>query len=1255
MSGMLEVNVSAGPRTTSAPALRQRQTGALLRPLLWVIGALALLAALLLSVLTWGPNLMRETIAARTSRMLGRTVSVGHIDVSVFSGRAALSNVQIDSLEPGRPMLSVKKLTLEINPWAYAHGAVVVRSIDLDTPRARVVRVAPDRIDLSDVIDEFTNRPASLRRTDWQVDRVAIHDGSLDFDDRVVRKLSRIESLELLVEGLTNKESAATQAARLQSGFKLDGRPARIDAEATLFSESPQAKVQTRLDALPLASVRPYLTLPASIHPASGQITFDLQGVYSPKTGKPAQTLQIEGSVALNEPRITDESGAQRFAAKSLSARIAPSFPLGGALHLSQLQLLSPQLDSGRNSAGVLVWPSMSKANGPGESNQGTRPQQPSGAGGPSSLKIDTITLDAGSVRWSDAALAAPLDLKLEPLSLSAGPIEIPSLANPQAIRGHASLQASVDGGEPIKAEVDLEGTVGKALVSFDQIPLARYAPLAGPGLRARVEQGWLKGDARLQWDSAQGSWSVNDANAALSDVRLRHAGKQTASIGLLTAQGIQIDPAARRIELAATTLAQSSLVLTRDAKGRFDAQDWYVDDAVSANASARSTQSATNTALTRPWDLLVKQAEIKGFDFEYRDPKLSRDNALPKVRLDARASQLTLDPKRPVPFEASASLSDGARLSARGKLRPAPLDVDANVRVSRLTIAYADPYLDPYLNLTLARGQLNGGGQVRVNTAADGSISRLGFEGELSANDFNALDKLTRDDFLRWRALTMPSIKVDWKPAQLADSVIDIGNVAFVDFYARVILSAQGRLNLADVTIDPNRPSEAKSLTEAPELRPLGQPAPVSGGEAAAVTTAEPGPTPTPTRKAPAAQAAGPQPKVKVGTIQVSGGNVNFTDLFIRPNYTANLTQLQGSIDALASDRLEPSAVMINGRVDDDTPLEITGRIRPLTPVSLIDLRGIAKGFDLPKLSPYSARWAGYAIEKGKLTADVSYHIEGEALKADNKLTINQLTFGEKVESPDAFKVPVLLAVSLLKDRNGNIDLDLPISGTLSDPQFSVGGLIWRAIGNLIVKVVTSPFTLLSSLGSADQPADVSLIEFDAGASNLDDDDRKRLDTLANGLEQRPGLSLEIAGYADPVSDRSALQHAQLDRALKGAKLGQMRRANRTGELPSVDSVVIEPQERAALLEQLWRAAKLSPSTFAKAPSAQEMEEQLLERTRIDSEDVTRLAQARADVARTYLRETKGIEHQRLYLLAPRLSDATENLALRRVAFQIK
>jgi hypothetical protein len=393
----------------------------------------------------------------------------------------------------------------------------------------------------------------------------------------------------------------------------------------------------------------------------------------------------------------------------------------------------------------------------------------------------------------------------------------------------------------------------------------------------------------------------------------------------------------------------------------------------------------------------------------------------------------------------------------------------------------------------------------------------------------------------------------------------------------------------------------------------------------------------------------------LRIGTIRIGGGNINFTDNFIKPNYTANLTQLNGSIDALASDRSEPSEVSVSGQVDDDAPLEITGKFHPLPPNRLIDLRGVASGFDLPKISPYSGRWAGYSIEKGKLSADVRYRIDGDKLQATNKLVINQLTFGPKVDSPSASKLPVLLAVSLLKDRNGNIDLDIPISGSLSDPQFSVGSLIWQVIGNLIVKVVTSPFSFLASLGNGSAANDISYIEFAPGTSTLDEDDRNRLDALAKGLTDRPGVSLEIAGYGDEAGDRIGMQQARLEHTLRALKFAELRRANRTAELPSIDAITIDPTERPALLERAWRNAKLNGSMFSKPPSPEALEAQLLEHEAVTPADVKQVAQLRAQAARDYLRDRKAISHDRLYLMAPRLPAPDDKLPASRVSFEVK
>ena len=391
----------------------------------------------------------------------------------------------------------------------------------------------------------------------------------------------------------------------------------------------------------------------------------------------------------------------------------------------------------------------------------------------------------------------------------------------------------------------------------------------------------------------------------------------------------------------------------------------------------------------------------------------------------------------------------------------------------------------------------------------------------------------------------------------------------------------------------------------------------------------------------------------MRVGTVRIASGNVNFTDLFIRPNYTANLTQLVGSIGEIGSDRTEPSDVLITGRVDDDTPLEITGKLAPLGQERYVDLRAVARGFDLPKLSPYSGRWAGYAIEKGKLTADVRYRIEGDRLAAENKLTINQLTFGDKVDSPDATSLPVRLAVSLLKDRDGNIDLDLPISGTISDPQFSVGGLLWRAIGNLIVRVVSSPFTFLASLAGADAP-ELSHIAFAPGGGTLDDDDRARLDALARALASKPELSIEIAGVGDPEGDRAALQRDRLERTLRGAKLAQLRRANPGAELPAIADLKLEPDERAQLLERAWRDAKLDAGG-GKTPAPEELERQLLAAAPVATEEVKQIAQQRAQVARDYLRDVGKVAVERLFLLAPRVAEPGGTLPPARADFSIK
>jgi hypothetical protein len=1344
---------------------RNGQRGALLRPLAWTAGILVVLAALLLAGVTWGPHLARDRIARAIGESIGRPVAIGRIEVAPFDGRLVVSDLVIGSHD-GPPSLSLPKSVVSID-WRslWRRSPLRVHSVRIDSPSVRVVRTGPARFDFSDIVDRFaapSAPPEPPRDTRWRLERLEITGGTVAFDDRVVRKASRVEGFELTVDDLGNDPDSVAADTRLNTGFRLNGRPVQVEATATPLAPAPAVSARVRLDALPVTEVLPYLTLPPDVRPTAGTLTVDLRIAYRRDAADPAEALRIEGTASLAGPSVDDAAGRTRVAARALAVTVAPSMPLGGRVHLARLALEDPRVVLGRTVTGAIDWPARSDTapNAPTAPNASTAstaspeaseaspspasppsqtvsasptepaeqagaatagtsavvvpspagpgttaapatavapgppadpvlpaaapspaaplppqrsPAKPTTSAGPRALRIDMATIEGGSFAWTDAALAAPLSLALEPLRLRAEAIEVPDLRRPGSVHGSIRAEATVDGAATLAVDATLDGTAGRARVTAAQIDLPRYAALVGPALKAQLEQGRLDARMTVDWDTAGARWSLAEGEAALTDLKVTYGERPPALLQTLALTGLAVDPSTRRVSIGAVTLADGSLAARRGRDGRVDLQDWYVPASTEPTAAAAPARSPAPAGAAGPaWDLRVAQATIDRLVFDYTDELIARDRKLPRVTVSAKASDLSLDLAQTVPYELTVALADGSRLASQGTVRPSPLGLDAKVRLQRFTLTHFDPYVSPFLNLSLASGQLWGNGQLRLASGAGGSMSRIGFDGEVSANDFRAIDKVSSNDFLRFTALALPSVKVDWRPDRPGDSLVEIGAVAFVDFYARIILTEEGRLNLGDILVDPERGTGPRSLTTATEA-PRGETVDAPGSDADAPAASGPvagggelgdaspqAPAParrsaTRTARLPSKAAAPdqPRPTIRIGTVQIASGNIDFTDLFIRPNFTANLTQLVGSIEAIASDRTAPSAVAVTGSVDNDTPLEITGRINPLAPSRFIDLRAIARGFDLPKLSAYSGRWAGYAIERGKLTADLRYTIEGDRLKATNKVTINQLTFGDKVDSPDALNLPVRLAVSLLKDAKGNIDLDLPISGTISAPEFSVGGLLLRALGNLIVRVIASPFTLLASLAGGSEQ-ELSHLTFAPGSAALDDEARRRLDALATALEQRPALSLDIAGYADPTADREAMQRERLEQSLRSAKLAQMKRAAPTAELPPLHEVSLDETERAVLLEHLWREAGLDAGA-AKAPPPDELEARLLERTALATDDLRQVAQQRAQAARDHLRDRKGIANERLYLLAPRVSAAGDKQPPRRAEFAIK
>jgi hypothetical protein len=499
----------------------------------------------------------------------------------------------------------------------------------------------------------------------------------------------------------------------------------------------------------------------------------------------------------------------------------------------------------------------------------------------------------------------------------------------------------------------------------------------------------------------------------------------------------------------------------------------------------------------------------------------------------------------------------------------------------------------------------------------------KVGYDGDLQVDDFSTVETDGAQDLLKWKSLNLAGIQFALEPMQLR-----INEINLADFYSRLILGADGKINLQKLTPQkPEKKDAAETKAEKPAETPIAQPA--------------------------------SEKRITIGKINLQGGNVNFSDFFIKPNYTANLTGFQGTISELKPET--PGDIEIHAKLDNAAPVDIVGKINPLAKDLTLDIKIDATDIDLSPMSPYSGRYVGYGIEKGKLTFNVQYKVENRKLSAENKIILNQLTFGDKIESPDATKLPVLLAVALLKDRNGVIDINLPIGGSLDDPKFSVGGIVWQLILNILVKAVTSPFALLGAVFGGGSAEELSHVEFDYGRASLNQAAQSKISAVAKAMSNRPSINLELSGRVDPATDLEGLKRVGIERKVKAQKLKELVRRGEAAK--SVDEVQIEDSEYPQYLKAAYGEESFPKPRnligLARDLPVPEMEKLMMQYAKVSDDDMRLLGNQRAQAVRDALLATKLVTTDRMFVVAAKPLSAEEAAKIKakpnRVDFALK
>jgi hypothetical protein len=410
-------------------------------------------------------------------------------------------------------------------------------------------------------------------------------------------------------------------------------------------------------------------------------------------------------------------------------------------------------------------------------------------------------------------------------------------------------------------------------------------------------------------------------------------------------------------------------------------------------------------------------------------------------------------------------------------------------------------------------------------------------------------------------------------------------------------------------------------------------------------------------TTKAPAGNPG--EMAISIGTVRIANGSAHFADFWIQPNYAVSLQSLNGTIVGLSSDPKSRAKVNLEGKVDRYAPAQIGGEINLLSAGLFTDMKVGFKGVEMTSATPYSGRFAGYKIEKGKLSIDVHYQVENRQLKAEQRFVVDQLQLGERVESPDAVHLPLKIAVALLKDRNGVIDIDLPLTGSLDDPKFRIGPLIWKALVGLLTKIATAPFALLGHLFGGSE--EMNLIDFEPGGTALDAAGNERIASLIKALNERPQLQLDVPASYAPDIDRSVLASRKLNEKLLA--LAQQQPTGKKGEqAPADESALADPAQRFDLLQAQYRLdfgaeAPLPSATAAvvaagkKKSDAQaidaansELTTAITEKQPVTDRDLQELGQARAHAIQDALLGSGEIDPARIFILGAKETKPTQN-----------
>jgi hypothetical protein len=1134
------------------------------------------------------PPVLKSVLIKRLSETFHRQVTIREIKVNPFILSLDLKGFVIKEAKSAGTFFSFDELYLNFQGISILKGGLILKEVRLAGPYINIVRGEDGRYNFSDLI--LPPRPKPPKETKplkFSLYNIQVTRGGLDFYDGPNHTKHTVRDAVLMIPFISDFPHLVDVFVQPRFEAKINDTLVSFYGKTKPFSDSYETVLNINIKDFDIPNYIAYIPFPVNFRVSSGYL--NTQTVVSYRQYKNRQpTLTLEGSVDLRKIRINDLNDNRLISLPEVHFSIASAEMFSRKMHLSKVLCMSPEIDITRSDNGRINLESLiPDKNGAAEKKKGE------GNTG-YFIQADEIALGEGTISLEDLAAGRAFKSTLKDISL-----RIDHFSNKADAKSGVGLSFSTEAGEEMRLAGDfsVEPFTANGTVEVRKIQLRKYSPYYHEALYFDVGSGEIDLSTRYSFSKTgpEPSIRLTDMSATLGSLTLKRPDEKEEflRIPLAAMKETAIDLAKREVVVGEVSSKDGMLEIRRYKDGRFSIER------PSQNPGLKE-ERAEERKEERPWLVRFQKIAASGYAVDVEDMTTPEPVRLALNRIQFTGEEISTAGNARGNASLSFRVNNKGTVSTSGAVGLEPLSADLKLNLKGIDATPFQEYFSDRIGLILTGGDVSANGRLYVGFSKKTGL-KTNYRGEASITKLSSIDTVDAEEFMRWESLFLDKIAFSSAPFSL-----DINEVSLTDFYSRIIMNPDGTSNIQEIF----RPGQGTAQAAS------------SGGRGG---TGDSG------------KGDGRSKSIKIGKVTLQGGTIDFTDHYIKPNYSANLVEIGGRISGLSSEEHSFADVDLRGKLGHYAPLQITGKIHPLGKDIYVDLKADFRDIDLSPESPYSGKYVGYTIQKGQLSVSLQYQIVKNRLDAKNRVFLDQLTLGERVDSPDATKLPVKLAIALLKDRKGEIHLNIPVSGNLDDPKFSLGNVILKVLVNILVKAATAPFALLGAIFGGGE--EISYIEFAYGSASIDEQGDKKLETIVKALHDRPSLDLEIEGHVDLQKDKEGLHQYLFDRKIKAQKLKEMVKKG----LPTipVDEVKVEKDEYPKYLKMAYKEEKFpKPKNFigmAKDLPAPEMEKLMLAYIEVKEDDLRLLASERAMNVKERLLGSGKVEQERIFLIEPR------------------